>query len=83
MINANGLSEINPMIPHPNIDPVAIYIGPLQIHWYSLMYLIAFACAWIIALRHSRRAWSPVKENQVEDLIVYGAWGVLLGGRLG
>jgi len=83
MISANDLPEINFMIAHPNIDPVAIYIGPLQIHWYSLMYLIAFACAWIIALRHSRRAWSPIKENQVEDLIVYGAWGVLLGGRLG
>jgi phosphatidylglycerol:prolipoprotein diacylglycerol transferase len=71
------------MIMHPDIDPVAISLGPLQIHWYSLMYLMAFACAWFIAMRASQRAWSPVKKNQVEDLIVYGAWGVLLGGRLG
>ncbi|MDA8856006.1 prolipoprotein diacylglyceryl transferase [Porticoccaceae bacterium] len=71
------------MIMHPDIDPVAISLGPLQIHWYSLMYLMAFACAWVIAMRASQRAWSPVKKTQVEDLIVYGAWGVLLGGRLG
>ncbi|MCS5587462.1 MAG: prolipoprotein diacylglyceryl transferase [Porticoccaceae bacterium] len=71
------------MIAHPAIDPVAINLGPLQIHWYSLMYLAAFACAWILALRSSRCSWSPVKHTQVEDLIVYGAWGVLLGGRLG
>ncbi|MGB1984620.1 MAG: prolipoprotein diacylglyceryl transferase, partial [Porticoccaceae bacterium] len=71
------------MIMHPDIDPVAISLGPLQIHWYSLMYLMAFACAWYIAVRASQRTWSPIKKTQVEDLIVYGAWGVLLGGRLG
>ena len=56
------------MIMHPDIDPVAISLGPLQIHWYSLMYLMAFACAWFIAMRASQRAWSPVKKTQVEDL---------------
>ena len=71
------------MMLHPDINPVAIHLGPLQIHWYSLMYLIAFAFAWFIAVAASRRPWSPVKRDQIEDLIVYGAWGVILGGRLG
>lgn len=71
------------MILHPDIDPVALSLGPLNIHWYSLMYILAFACAWVIAMRACRRPWSPIKHNQVEDLIVYGAWGVILGGRLG
>ena len=71
------------MILHPDFNPVAVSLGPLQIHWYSLMYLIAFACAWFIAIGASRRSWSPVKRHQIEDLIVYGAWGVILGGRLG
>ena len=71
------------MILHPDINPVALSLGPLQIYWYSLMYLLAFACAWIIAMRACSRAWSPIKRHQVEDLIVYGAWGVILGGRLG
>ncbi len=71
------------MIMHPNIDPVAIYLGPLQIHWYGIMYMVAFAGAWFLATRNSQRPWSPIKKTQVEDLIVYGAWGVILGGRLG
>jgi phosphatidylglycerol:prolipoprotein diacylglycerol transferase len=71
------------MITHPDIDPVAIYLGPLQIHWYGIMYMVAFAGAWLLAARNSQRPWSPIKPAQVEDLIVYGAWGVILGGRLG
>lgn len=71
------------MISHPNIDPVAVYLGPLQIHWYGLMYLVAFAFAWVLAVRNCRRPWSPIKQPQVEDLITYGFFGVFLGGRLG
>ena len=71
------------MIPHPNIDPVAIHLGPLQVHWYGLMYLIAFAFAWVLAVRNCKRPWSPIKQPQVEDLITYGFFGVFLGGRLG
>ena len=71
------------MLNHPAIDPIAISMGPLQIHWYGISYLLAFATAWFLARRNARRPWSPLGENQVEDLIVYGAWGVIVGGRLG
>ena len=71
------------MLNHPAIDPVAISLGPVQIHWYGIMYLLGFATAWFLAGRNSERPWSPVAKTQVEDLIVYGAWGVILGGRLG
>jgi|TARA_B100000809_G_scaffold131816_1_gene129542 phosphatidylglycerol:prolipoprotein diacylglycerol transferase len=71
------------MLTYPIIDPVALSIGPMKIHWYGIMYLLAFALAWFLALRNSQRPWSPVKKTQVEDLIVYGAFGVILGGRLG
>ena len=71
------------MISYPAINPVALSLGPLQIHWYGIMYLLAFAGAYFLAIRNSQRPWSPIKKTQVEDLIVYGAWGVILGGRLG
>ena len=71
------------MISYPAINPVALSLGPLQIHWYGIMYLLAFAGAYFLATRNSQRPWSPIKKTQVEDLIVYGAWGVILGGRLG
>ena len=71
------------MLTYPDIDPVAVSIGPLDIHWYGLMYLLGLLGAWGLAMRRARRPWSPLKRAQVEDLIVYGAFGVILGGRLG
>lgn len=71
------------MLNHPDIDPIAVSIGPLSVHWYGLMYLFAFASAWALAIRRSKRVDSPLNTKQVEDLIVYGALGVVLGGRFG
>lgn len=71
------------MLMHPNIDPVAFSIGPISVHWYGIMYLCAFATAWWIALRRAKRPDIPLESKQVEDLIVYGALGVVLGGRVG
>ena len=65
----------------PQIDPVALSLGPLQIHWYGLMYLFGFAGAWWLGrVRAERYGWTA---EQVEDLLFYGAIGVMLGGRLG
>jgi phosphatidylglycerol:prolipoprotein diacylglycerol transferase len=71
------------MLTYPNIDPVAISVGSFQVHWYGIMYLLAFAAAWFLAWKRAHREDSPLKTSHVEDLIVYGALGVVLGGRLG
>lgn len=71
------------MLRHPDIDPVAFSLGPVAVHWYGLMYLLAFAAAWWLAQRRSRRADSPVTAAQVEDIVFYGALGVVAGGRIG
>ena len=71
------------MLSYPDIDPIAFSLGPVSVHWYGLMYLLGFLVAWQLALRHSNRPWSPVRRIQVEDLIVYCAFGVILGGRFG
>ncbi|MGD9659859.1 MAG: prolipoprotein diacylglyceryl transferase [Porticoccaceae bacterium] len=68
---------------YPQIDPVAFALGPIQVHWYGLMYLFGFGGAWLLAIRRSDRAWSPVHRQKVEDLVVYMAFGVILGGRFG
>lgn len=71
------------MLVHPNIDPVAVQLGPLSVHWYGLMYLVGFAAAWYIARMRAQKPWAPITKAQVEDLIFYGAMGVVIGGRLG
>ncbi len=71
------------MLTYPDIDPVAVAIGPLKIHWYGLMYLLAFASAWGLANYRARRPASGWTPEQVSDLIFYGAMGVILGGRCG
>jgi phosphatidylglycerol:prolipoprotein diacylglycerol transferase len=71
------------VIPYPEIDPVAVTLGPLQIHWYGLTYLGGLAFAWWLARRRSQRPDSPVAAKQVDDLIFYAALGIVIGGRLG
>jgi phosphatidylglycerol---prolipoprotein diacylglyceryl transferase len=71
------------MLHHPDIDPIAVSIGPLAIHWYGLMYLGGFAAAWWLGRLRAKRVDSPLRRDQVEDLIFWGAIGVVLGGRSG
>ncbi len=70
------------MMIHPNYDPVALKLGSIEVHWYGLMYLLAFAAAYGLAWYRStrREGWS---SEMVSDLVFYGALGVILGGRIG
>ena len=78
------------MLTHPKIDPVALQIGPLAIHWYGLTYLVAFGLFMFLAHRRLRHepfrsiqgpaAWS---RKDIEDMMFVGVLGTVLGGRLG
>jgi phosphatidylglycerol:prolipoprotein diacylglycerol transferase len=71
------------MLPYPNIDPVALHLGPLKVHWYGLMYLIGFAVVWWLGRIRARQPDSGWDPEQMGDLVFYGALGAVLGGRLG
>ena len=71
------------MLAYPDIDPVAISLGPLDIHWYGLMYAIGFGLAWWLGRLRARRPDTPVEPAQMDDLLLFGALGVVVGGRLG
>jgi len=71
------------MIVYPEIDPVAISVGPLTIHWYGLMYLTGFAMVWILGMHRAKQPDSGWSKQQVEDLVFYGAVGLILGARFG
>lgn len=71
------------MLTYPNIDPVAIALGPLKIHWYGLMYLIGIGGAWWLASRRLQRFDPSWSKETLSDLVFWVALGVILGGRLG
>jgi phosphatidylglycerol---prolipoprotein diacylglyceryl transferase len=71
------------MLQAPDINPIAFALGPLAVRWYGLAYLAGFLLAWWLAGRRARQAHSPVRPDQVEDIIFTGALGVILGGRFG
>ncbi|HRQ56209.1 MAG TPA: prolipoprotein diacylglyceryl transferase [Azoarcus taiwanensis] len=72
------------MLMHPQFDPVAIAIGPVSIHWYGLMYLLAFVLFIVLGRAHAKRrpelGWDA---RAIDDLLLYGVLGVIIGGRLG
>jgi phosphatidylglycerol---prolipoprotein diacylglyceryl transferase len=71
------------MLTHPGFDPVALQLGPVAIHWYGLMYLIAFYLGWWLATRRARAPGSGWTPQQMTDLLFYVVLGVILGGRIG
>ena len=72
------------MLIHPQIDPVAIAIGPLAVRWYGLMYLIGFGAAFLLARSRIKQGKSGnISYAAFDDLFFFSVLGVVLGGRLG
>jgi phosphatidylglycerol:prolipoprotein diacylglycerol transferase len=74
------------MLIHPLPDPIAIKLGPLAIHWYGLMYLVAFVQFNLLGrlrVRQPHVAALGWKKEDLDDMLFYGVLGVVLGGRLG
>ncbi len=71
------------MLTYPDIDSIAISLGPLDVHWYGLMYLLAFLGGWWLGRLRAARPGSGWKVQEVDELLFYIALGVILGGRCG
>ena len=74
------------MLIHPMPDPIAIQIGPLAVHWYGLMYVLAFALFIILGrvrIKQPHIAALGWKKEDLDDMLFYGMLGVVIGGRLG
>jgi phosphatidylglycerol:prolipoprotein diacylglycerol transferase len=75
---------LQPKYPLINIDPIAISFGPLDIHWYGVMYLMAFLSFLIIGNRRAvQQSWWAWSKQDVSDILFYGMLGVIFGGRVG
>lgn len=76
------------LLPYPVFDPVMINLGPLPVRWYAMGYIVSLILGWIIAQRLARSSslWGEVKPppaDRLDDLLVYVAFGAVLGGRTG
>ncbi len=72
------------MIYFHDIDPIAISLGPIQVHWYGIMYLLAFLTAWWLGRIRTQAGRLPgVDLNGFSDLLFYSMLGVVVGGRVG
>ena len=89
-MESQGQGRILTMLMYPQINPVALQLGPLAVHWYGLTYLAAFGLFMFLGIRRLRHApfasitgpgaWS---RKDVDDILFLGVMGVILGGRLG
>jgi phosphatidylglycerol:prolipoprotein diacylglycerol transferase len=76
-------------IPFPEIDPVALWLGPLSVKWYGLAYMAGLLLGWLYVkhLLRQSRLWPggkrPFPPDKADDLLLYMTIGVLVGGRLG
>lgn len=65
------------------IDPVIFRLGPLELRWYGLMYLIGFVIGAFITRSELKRRGGPIPVRAWPELVFYAMLAIVIGGRLG
>jgi phosphatidylglycerol---prolipoprotein diacylglyceryl transferase len=77
------------MFQYHAINKIALEIGPffgygpLKVHWYGIMYLVAFGVAWWLGRVRAARPGSTWTLTDIDDFMFFGMLGTILGGRIG
>ena len=71
------------MLTFPNIDPIALQIGPLAIRWYALAYIAGVILGWRYAASLANWFQTGITAEHISDFIAWVVLGILLGGRIG
>jgi phosphatidylglycerol:prolipoprotein diacylglycerol transferase len=71
------------MLEYPTINPILLSLGPLQIRWYGLMYVIGFTAAYLLVVYQARKFHWDRMLDHVDNLNLALILGVVIGGRLG
>ena len=72
-----------PVLMFPDFDPVLVHVGPFQIRWYALAYIVSLVVGWRLVRRMAQRTPAVATYAQVDDFLTWATLGVVLGGRLG
>ncbi len=71
------------MIPYPDIKPYIVKIGPVQVRWYGLMYLLGFISSYLLVRFQIKKKGLSIKKQTIDDLYFYLIVGLIIGARLG
>jgi phosphatidylglycerol:prolipoprotein diacylglycerol transferase len=73
------------LLTYPNINPIALQIGPIGVHWYGLMYLFGFVTCWAVLAWRIKKSKTPssITLDELSDVLFYSALGIIIGGRVG
>ena len=72
------------MLSYPDIDPVALALGPIKIHWYGITYVVGIVTAWyLLRWRAGKNPLLGWKQEHIDDMVFYATLGIIVGGRLG
>ncbi len=84
-VHNRGFAARSALVTHYFVDlnPIAISLGPVQVRWYGIMYVIGIGIAWWLGNRRRATGRLPISADQFSDLTFYVALGVILGGRIG
>ena len=71
------------MIEFPNINPIALDLGLLQIRWYAISYVTGILLSWFLILKIIKTKKIKIDNQTISELISNSIIGIILGGRLG
>jgi phosphatidylglycerol---prolipoprotein diacylglyceryl transferase len=71
------------MIPYPRINPVLFGIGPIQVRWYGIMYIVGFLATYLLIQKQERARQVGLVGTVAQDMVFYLAVGLIIGARLG
>lgn len=77
------MNYLSLVLPYPHIDPVFLHLGPVQLRWYGLMYMISFIIGYFLLRRYAKYRKLNLSDDDLYDLLFYLILGVMIGGRLG
>ncbi|MCP4330943.1 MAG: prolipoprotein diacylglyceryl transferase [Alphaproteobacteria bacterium] len=83
-IAERGSAAVLPLVLNfPDIDPIAVRLGPVAIRWYALAYISGIVLGWLYMRWLATRSPKFTTKVQVDDFLIWATLGIVLGGRLG
>ena len=65
-----------------NIDPIFFTLGPIQLRWYGLMYLIGFSLGFLLARKRYLQSQFCLSPYKAQDVVTFLLIGMIFGARL-